>query len=445
MPEETYRLSRQTDPRERENPRYPLAPLNMFVTTPDVGVNDIRWDVPTQILGNGKFQIIGVNIYRSYDSQFGPFTKINPIPIGASFYRDSTQNQAVFEEDVSDKFLARGTDHPQGLWILRPEFYPVVKVGSQAITANSPSDVVLKIDGVAVPVSSVRGQTGEVFLNQARIWDNVKRKIVEPILPTDDSVVTLSYRYNNGLVTNQLAQRIFYKITTVGTLDSKELETPLDTVEGVSAYEIEKLDYIWKEAIRRNRWILEQGGEAVKVFIRKWIGVRCSCWSDIHNQGENDCLQCFGTQIVGGYEGPVDILIAPQDGERRVELTQNGMQVIHSYEVWTGPTPLLSQRDFIVKQNNDRYSIGPVNVPSNRGTVLQQHFAIGYLDEKDIRYKIPANPDALRRLSYSQTRYKNFEKPVTLGTGYPMVTDNPNTPEGTQDRGRSPTYGRIVR
>lgn len=446
MPEETYRLSRETDPRERDNPSYPLAPLNMFVTSPDVGMMDIRWDNPSQIVGNWSFDIQGVNIYRSFDSQFTGYTKINTNPVGSLFYRDSTKNQTVFDEDVSNNFLASGSDHPEGLWILRTNQYPIVKEGSQAIPANSPSDVVLKIDSTVVPVLTVLGLTGEIYLNQARIWDRINRCLTNPILPTDTSTVTVSYRYNTNLITNKLVQRIFYKITTVGIKDGQEYETPISAVEGVSAYEIEKLDYIWKEAIRRNRWILEQGGEAVKVFIRKWVGPKCSCWDDIHRRGEGDCLNCFSSGILAGYEGPVDILIAPQDGERSIELTPNGLQVMHQYEVWTGPTPMLSQRDFIVRQNNDRYSIGPVNVPSNRGTVLQQHFSIGYLDENDIRYRIPANAEMLERLAYPQTRvHRNWEKPTQDGTVYPQITDNPNIEDGRQDRGRTPTYGRIVR
>ena len=451
MPNETYRLSRETDPRERDDPRTPIAPLNMFVTSPDVGMMDVRWDNPALILGNGKWTVLGVNLYRSSDSQWATYTKVNTVPIGTTFFRDSTQNQAVLNEDVSGMMTARGADHPEGLYIIQVP-NPIVKEGSQAIPANVPSDVVVKIDGVAVPVRSVNGATGEVFLNQARIWDKVTRKLVTPVLPTLSSVVTMSYRFNTTLLTGKIGQRTFYKLTTVvddGT--GAQIETPLKGVEGVSAHEIEKLDYIWKEGIRRNRWILEQGGEAVKLFIRKWVGVRCACYSDVHKQAENDCLNCFGTSIQGGYEGPYDILIAPQDGERRIELTQNGMQVLHQYEVWTGPTPMVSQRDFIVRQNNDRYSIGAVNVPSNRGNILQQHFMIGYFGEKDIRYKVPANAEMLANLAYPQTRqHGGFGKPGAEGTVYPQINDNTNTGEekardGMQDRGRSPTYGRIVR
>ena len=76
---------------------------------------------------------------------------------------------------------------------------------------------------------------------------------------------------------------------------------------------------------------------------------------------------------------------------------------------------------------------------------------IGYIDEKDIRYEVPANPDLLTQLAFPQTRiHKGWEKPGVEGTVYPQITDITNTGEekvadGYQDRGRSPTYGRIVR
>jgi len=451
MPSEIYRLSREVDFRERYDPRYPLPPANVHVTVPDKGVIDIRWDSPCLIIGNGKYEVVGVNIYRSYDSQFNNYEKVNIAPVGSNFYRDSNQNRVVIDEDVSNNFLARGCDHPEGIWVVRPEHWPIVKAGSQGVPANGPDDVVLKIDGTEVRVNYVLGETGEVFLNTARIWDEETRTLQEPLLPTPTSTVLLSYRYNSVLITNQLAQRIFYKVTTLAIQDGEYVETPLEEVTAHNSFEIEKLSYIWKEAIRRNRWILEQGGEAVKVFIRKWVGPRCSCYSRHHKQAENDCPVCFGTGIAGGYEGPFDILVAPQDGERNIQLTENGMNVMHQYEVWTGPTPLLSQRDFIVRQNNDRYSIGPVNVPSSRGNVLQQHFMIGYLDEKAIQYEVPANPNLLTRLAFPETRIaRSWEKPGVEGTVYPQITDIVNTgqekvADGYQDRGRTPTYGRIVR
>lgn len=420
----------------------------MFVTIPDRGVVDLRWDNPALLLGNQNYAVVGVNLYRSYDSEFSGYELINSTPIGALYYRDQTENVAVTNEDVSNSFLARG-DNPAGMWVLRPVKWPLVKTGTQGVPADNPADVRLLIDGVEVRASRVNGVKGEVYLNTAMAWNSVTRQHVRPTLPTLSSTVTLSYWWNKSLITNQIGQRVFYKATTLARdLNGDLVETPLTDTVPHNAFEIEKLDYIWAEAIRRNRWILEQGGEAVKVFIRKWVGERCACYSQDHKQAENDCLLCYGTGITGGYEGPFDILVAPQDGEKTVELTENGMSMMHQYEVWTGPSPLLCQRDFIVRQNNDRYSIGPVNVPSNRGNVLQQHFTLGYLAEKDVRYTLSASGSNLR---YPQTRIPtSWEKPGVEGTVYPQTTQNTNTgaekvAAGMQDRGRTPTYGRIVR
>ena len=76
---------------------------------------------------------------------------------------------------------------------------------------------------------------------------------------------------------------------------------------------IEKLDYIWREAVRRNRWILDQGGERIKIFIRKAVGISCGCSSDTHRHPSATCEVCFGTGIIDGYDGPFDSIIAPDD------------------------------------------------------------------------------------------------------------------------------------
>jgi hypothetical protein len=116
---------------------------------------------------------------------------------------------------------------------------------------------------------------------------------------------------------------------------------------------------------------------------------------------------------------------------------------------------LLTQRDFIVKQTNERYSIGAVRRPSNRGNVMQQHFSIGYLDEGDIRYKVPI--EGVAELPWPQTRYvydQTTPYPV-IGTTYnqvqvgprivsPMETDKNESRGGPspwrQQRGRTVTW-----
>jgi len=216
------------------------------------------------------------------------------------------------------------------------------------------------------------------------------------------------------------------------------METPLEYAVVTSNAEIEKIDYIWREAVRRNQWILTQGGERVKAFIRKHAGPMCSCYDgDTYKQPKGDCLICFGTGFVGGYEGPYDVVFAPDDADRSVEQQQNGSTVTHSYEVWTGPSPLFTQRDFIVKLNGERYSIGGVRMPTNRGMVLQQHFNIGHIDEGDIRYRVPI--DNPHRFALDQLQ------PQIPPEMFPAeITDKPNIPDERELKGRNAVWENIT-
>ncbi|KKK63745.1 hypothetical protein LCGC14_2991210, partial [marine sediment metagenome] len=249
-------------------------------------------------------------------------------------------------------------------------------------------------------------------------------------------VVLATYRYVKQEVVTRLAQRIFYRVTVVA-MDADTgalIETPLDRATQSTNLETEKLDWIWAEAIRRNKWIRDQGAERVKVFIRRSVGTRCGCYSDLHKQASHDCEVCFGTRIMGGYDGPYDITIAPDDSDKKISQTNRGRTVEHGYETWTGPSPLLSQRDFIVKLNGDRYGVGPVRMPSNRGLLLQQHFPIQRLDEEDIRYRVLI-PDP-RFLSAPQTRYQVPGQ----GGSTPMMTEKREIPAEREIRGNTVTF-----
>jgi hypothetical protein len=285
---------------------------------------------------------------------------------------------------------------------------------------------------------------GEVELESQPRTNVATQKLVQQVLPHQGSVVTCSYVRLRSLVKTDLATRVFYRVTTVGlpgdcdvsTASSSDLvETPLESATGTSNAEVEKLDYMWREAVRRNRWILEQGGERVKVFLQKTVGIPCPCIQDQHHgQPMSDDPMCFGTGIVGGYEGPYDLIVAPDDAERKIAQKDIGRSVEHSYEVWTGPIPLLSQRDFIVKLNGDRYSIGAVRMPSNRGMVLQQHFNIGHFDEKDIRYRVGV---------HNPVKFGEYKPAGPEQEAGANITDKPNIPEDRQLRGRTPAWENI--
>lgn len=440
-------FDRKTTVKERVNPTHPVQPLNLdvlFAFSSELNAFDIKWSDPASLCGNSAFDIVGVNIYRSYDSELGPYTRINDLPIGTTFYRDETLNAKVDLEDVSSSFLARGPEEGEsGRYIFRVDNYPIVKEVSEGVVADYPTDVTVTIDGVVVQPLRVYGATGEVELRTDQFYDVSTNTQIDPVLPRPDSEILCTYHYNTNLIVNELGRRIFYRVTTVGTRedwDGELRETPLEWTDAKTVDHMENMDYIWREAIRRNSWILDQGGERVKVFIRKWSGVKCThCYDEEYDRPRNDCNFCFGTGIEDGYEGPFEIRVAPADAEKRINLGEYGFSLEQVYEVWTGPTPMVSQRDFIVKQNNDRYSIGPVRMPTNRGNVLQQHFSIDLLDENDIRYKVPVQGS---QQLYPETRTMTWDDPQDEDN-YPQVTEDEKVPDSIEERGRTPTYENI--
>lgn len=442
---------------------------------------DLRWDDPNNLetgpnipntvdcigKSNSQWRVLGVNVYRSDTGEQGPYMRVNQVPVGAMFFRDRTNIVRVVREIIpwNGGWVYKGDNANSKTWRLRTRYTPMVKEAGNAVPASSPFDVEVYVDGVRAPVTQVFGPRGEVDLSTEQVWDPSTESFVIPTLPTTESVVTVTYWYvKTPVLVNTLDEKskVFYRLTTVaadpfGTSPSGLIETPLGQSPPISPMNSERIDYMWKEAIRRNKWILEQGGERVKLFLRRVNGNKCSCvWDprllEFSGQAMNNCLSCYGTSWIGGYEGPYNIIIGPDDNERRVSQTANGRRLEHTYEVWIGPTPSVSQRDFIVKQNGERYSIGPVRRTQVRGVTLQQTFQIGYLDSGDIRYSVPMG--ALERLPWPQTRINNPEDspcdpvdPYPVGyedAGAPMATENPKIADAREQRGRTPVWANIT-
>lgn len=428
---------------EQQYPALPLPPLNVFCSSGFLPQTfDVRWTSPTDLQANSQFNIVGVNIYRSFDSEFGPYFRLNTLPVGSSFYRDRTRIVQVLQENVSQFFTARSPTDPGGKFVFRTLNKPIVIFPSLGLANITNLNVQVTVNGVNAFVQSIQSVTGEVELRNFSSFDVASQKQTPPVLPLNSSdVVLASYRYLDNTVRTDLAQRVFYRITTVAQDDSTGnlIETPLTKATQASNLEVEKLDYIWREAIRRTKWILDQGGERVKVFIRKAVGVKCGCQSNLHKQASSDCLGCFGVGILGGYDGPYDITIAPDDAEKNIEQSNMGRRMSHVYETWTIPSPMLSQRDFIVKLNGDRYGIGPVRVPSVRGMYLNQFFSISHIDETDVRYKVPVL-DTTSLVAF-QTRYSVPGR----GDATPMITDRVDSAFENQIRGSTVTFENISR
>src|SRR5580704_10371910 len=109
------------------NPAEPLPPLNVLCSSGfERHVTDLRWTSPTEIPSNTKFDIVGVNIYRSFDGEYGPYNRINALPVGTDFFRDRLLIRVSMNEDVTEHFIARGDSDPDGRWIFRTNFKPII-------------------------------------------------------------------------------------------------------------------------------------------------------------------------------------------------------------------------------------------------------------------------------------------------------------------------------
>lgn len=376
---------------------------------------DLVWDKPSNNPFNSHFNIQGVNIYRSYDSEVGPFTKITPEPLTVGYYRDETVNTLI-EEDVSNKFLYRG-NNPNGEYIFQVD-NEMVKNNREVAYANTSDDITLVIDGREVPVAYVNGRDRTVKLIDTEYLDKVTAKVQKPLLPDEMSVVICKYFKNENNISLKSGRRIYYKLTTI----ANEGESPLEHSKPISLFGQEGWDYIWEEAVRRNLWILQQGGEEVQVYLRKWFGETCYCWSEVHQRAKEGCPNCFGTGKVGGYVGPFKYLIAPVDAQYQLRRTEAGLQSSRTGTHWTNLKPRLNTFDLIIRKNGEILEIGYVYNAEIRGNSnLQQEFNASLISRDRIISKLP--------FTQKQDEF--------------LITDKVNIADGEEVRGRTVTFENI--
>lgn len=425
----------------------PFAPRNLIVTSPyKVGATDIRWDNPAIITQNSGLNIIGCNVYRSTDSPYGPYVKINDTPVTVLFYRDETIEQPVVNEIATPTL--RYSLEPGSRWLVYAQNRPVIMPGTNGNPSTRIQDIKVEIDNgdgnfLEMPAYGLNGITGEVELINFPVYNYSVQQIVPPRLPTPpNGRVRLSYSYLRHSVLTNLSQRIYYKVTSVAADPNdgnNTIETPLTEISDRSAFDIEALDFIWREAILRNRWILEQGGERVKIFLRKRMGQTCPNHQQNYGQAYNDCPICLGTSIIGGYLGPYDAIIAPPETDKMIELADMGLHIRYDWATWTTNYPLLNTRDVVVRQNNERYVIGPVNPQGSRGAIYQQHFTMSIIDQADIRYQIPIT-GAETQVPASYDAYR--ETAPTEAS--PVINAKPEIPQERIIRGRTVTFENIT-
>jgi hypothetical protein len=377
---------------------------------------NLKWQDPSQIPDNSDYTVIGAAVYRSEGTDRGPYTLLTPTPVGGVLYTDAAHPLLINREIVkTGDWVSQGFRNE---WIFRTK-HPIVRRNNPSQMANRSTDVVVELDGQPITINRVFDR--EIHLSNKTNYDAIE----DIIYPAPDfknaSSITVTYWTANSAPITEFSSKTYYRVTTVAEKDGQLYETPLKYCKPVTPNELEGLNYIWKEAIRRNKWIIQRG-ERVHLFTRKKYGCKCTCGRplrDVINQPQplSTCKTCYGTGIVGGYDGPYPIYLAPDQTDETRERTNFGTVTTFTYNVFTGPEPTITPRDFVVKDDGQRFSVGmSIERPSERGQILQQHFPISLVREDDIRYEVPMVAD--QNTFMEPLKIRSIEN---IATGYPKL------------------------
>lgn len=147
-------------------------------------------------------------------------------------------------------------------------------------------------------------------------------------------------------------------------------------------------------------WMLMNNGQDVWLYKRRKEGTKCPLWEDdaeqcSHPLGINNNLEnaCYGTGILGGYYDPVKIRIRLVSSLSKVSIEREGMRIINTPRSWTIWAPRVSNFDFIITSDGNRYEITNVNSHRSRGGLItHQDFDVIRKWETDLIYHVPATP-----------------------------------------------------
>jgi hypothetical protein len=149
------------------------------------------------------------------------------------------------------------------------------------------------------------------------------------------------------------------------------------------------MDFYFDEIRRRHTWMIENDGEDITFYKRRWEGERCPCVQEEGEEGNYNCLLCFGTGILGGYYLAYTIKI--RYGSIPIQLVRydkEGLIIEHKPSSWTLWTPRLTEHDLVVRFDGVRYDVNDLAQSTWRGLPLHQDFNLQEVVPTDIRYQV---------------------------------------------------------
>lgn len=356
------------------------------------GSRDLSWN------DSPETDLIGYNVYRAFDAPTN-WQLLNDEPHPTHFYRDQTAFTTVEHTVLASEWVSFGND---GQWVLKTPDHPIWSsdiVKGHPTVANNPMDVQVTVDGVPVSVGRVDGQEGLVYLEDWTLGKAgaVASKKVHRFKKNEvtTSVVKVTYRKLKNYVDIHMAgSRTFYTVVPVRA-GGFELHAPGQFGSEIkNTLEVDQMDYMFAEMVRRNNFIFEMSGEPASLMIRRTKGTPCGCLVG-NGEARHGCTSCYETGIIGGYFGPFEILFIDPDTAATRTINEGGVKVERQSRSYLGPSPMVQNGDIIVRRNGERLGVANVVYKSPRGVLLQQDFDVDFIPVNDSRYKIPLTQPAL--------------------------------------------------
>jgi hypothetical protein len=403
------------------------------------GARDLYWS------DDQDPHVHGYNVYRSEDHQ-NSWVRLNKYPIPGSRYRDQVQYENVtYNFNLKTDWVEQG-EH--GSWRLRVKgetFWSGAIEGRPCI-AESVRDVVLLIDGVQVLPARVIGMEGEIWLPVDAVNSHSGSQTPLPIFsPNTMKEVSIVYKKLTNTVNLFLSTQSFYTVVPVDQIGNELHLVGLPGSEVRGIMDVDSMDYMQREMVRRNAWLFEQVGEPAWLMIRKTKGDPCGCVNPETKEAKTGCRVCHEIGIVGGYYGPLDFLFIDPDSEVTKTVEEGGVKVERTSRSYLGPSPIVKNGDLIVRKNGERSVIGNVTYKSPRGVMLQQEFDAILLPPGSTKYLLAIGSDPQPDSIYNP----GFTSDPVHVPGEPVsdpLTDPTKKWENTDQRpvGRTTTFGRIM-
>lgn len=151
------------------------------------------------------------------------------------------------------------------------------------------------------------------------------------------------------------------------------------------------MSFWFEEIRRRNLWILQNDGEDMLLYKKRYEGTKCPYITDDYAEQCPTPLKdpaCYGTGFVGGYYEPITIKVRRHNAAAKVGLEDVGYRPDMQPRMWTIWAPQITTGDFLVTQENKRFEVLNVDYYTQRGLTFHQEFDVVLKMPNDMIYKV---------------------------------------------------------